>query len=71
MIREGSDITLVGWGAQLSIMEQACVEAEKVDSAPNGRFIIQFILVALLVSYSTIRLTLKLFRNLQMMPIKY
>lgn len=30
MIREGSDITLVGWGAQLAVMEQACVDAEKV-----------------------------------------
>lgn len=30
MIREGTDITLVGWGAQLSVMEQACVDAEKV-----------------------------------------
>lgn len=30
VIREGSDITLVGWGAQLSIMEQACTEAGKV-----------------------------------------
>lgn len=30
VIREGSDITLVGWGAQLSIMEQACLDAEKV-----------------------------------------
>lgn len=30
IIREGNDITLVGWGAQLSVMEQACVEAEKV-----------------------------------------
>ncbi|XP_042019271.1 2-oxoisovalerate dehydrogenase subunit beta 1, mitochondrial-like [Salvia splendens] len=29
VIREGSDITLVGWGAQLSVMEQACVDAEK------------------------------------------
>ncbi|EOY31644.1 Branched-chain alpha-keto acid decarboxylase E1 beta subunit, BETA1 isoform 4 [Theobroma cacao] len=29
VIREGSDITLVGWGAQLSIMEQACIDAEK------------------------------------------
>ncbi|EPS60890.1 hypothetical protein M569_13911, partial [Genlisea aurea] len=29
VIREGSDITLVGWGAQLSVMEQACDEAEK------------------------------------------
>ncbi|KAK3030498.1 hypothetical protein RJ639_038804 [Escallonia herrerae] len=29
LIREGSDITLVGWGAQLSIMAEACVEAEK------------------------------------------
>ncbi|WRX33349.1 Transketolase-like [Theobroma cacao] len=31
VIREGSDITLVGWGAQLSIMEQACIDAEKVS----------------------------------------
>lgn len=31
VIREGTDITLVGWGAQLAIMEQACVDAEKVD----------------------------------------
>lgn len=30
MIREGNDITLVGWGAQLSVLEQACVDAEKV-----------------------------------------
>ncbi|KAH1265842.1 2-oxoisovalerate dehydrogenase subunit beta 1, mitochondrial [Glycine soja] len=29
VIRQGSDITLVGWGAQLSIMEQACLDAEK------------------------------------------
>ncbi|KAA3490191.1 bkdB [Gossypium australe] len=29
VIRQGSDITLVGWGAQLSVMEQACNEAEK------------------------------------------
>ncbi|PKI61352.1 2-oxoisovalerate dehydrogenase subunit beta 1, mitochondrial isoform X1 [Punica granatum] len=29
VIREGSDITVVGWGAQLSIMEQACAGAEK------------------------------------------
>ncbi|XP_050140634.1 2-oxoisovalerate dehydrogenase subunit beta 1, mitochondrial isoform X2 [Malus sylvestris] len=28
VIREGTDITLVGWGAQLSVMEQACKEAE-------------------------------------------
>ncbi|KAH1067922.1 hypothetical protein J1N35_032909 [Gossypium stocksii] len=28
VIRQGSDITLVGWGAQLSVMEQACNEAE-------------------------------------------
>lgn len=32
VLREGTDITLVGWGAQLSIMEQACVEAAKVNS---------------------------------------
>lgn len=30
VVRQGSDITLVGWGAQLSIMEQACLDAEKV-----------------------------------------
>ncbi|KAJ7557049.1 hypothetical protein O6H91_05G109800 [Diphasiastrum complanatum] len=29
VIREGGDITLVGWGAQLAIMEEACVEASK------------------------------------------
>ncbi|XP_065018368.1 2-oxoisovalerate dehydrogenase subunit beta 1, mitochondrial-like isoform X2 [Musa acuminata AAA Group] len=29
VIRQGSDITLVGWGAQLSVLEQACVEAAK------------------------------------------
>jgi 2-oxoisovalerate dehydrogenase E1 component beta subunit len=28
-MREGSDITLVGWGAQLTTMEQACEEASK------------------------------------------
>jgi len=30
-MREGSDITLVGWGAQLTIMEQACLDAENVS----------------------------------------
>ncbi|XP_078163125.1 branched-chain alpha-keto acid decarboxylase E1 beta subunit isoform X2 [Carex rostrata] len=29
VIREGKDITVVGWGAQLSILEQACEDAEK------------------------------------------
>ncbi|KAK1262844.1 hypothetical protein QJS04_geneDACA009466 [Acorus gramineus] len=29
VIREGSDITLVGWGAQLTVMEQACEDAAK------------------------------------------
>ncbi|KAJ8491075.1 hypothetical protein OPV22_012796 [Ensete ventricosum] len=29
VIHQGSDITLVGWGAQLSVLEQACVEAAK------------------------------------------
>ncbi|KAK9723582.1 hypothetical protein RND81_05G009700 [Saponaria officinalis] len=29
VIREGSDITLVGWGAQLAIMEEACNDAQK------------------------------------------
>lgn len=36
VIREGSDITLVGWGAQLSVMEQACSEAEKVLLAASS-----------------------------------
>ncbi|KAJ4824268.1 hypothetical protein Tsubulata_021237 [Turnera subulata] len=31
VIREGSDITLVGWGAQLAVMEQACTDAEKAN----------------------------------------
>lgn len=31
VVRQGSDITLVGWGAQLSVMEQACLDAEKVS----------------------------------------
>lgn len=31
VIRQGSDITLVGWGAQLTIMEQACLDAENVS----------------------------------------
>lgn len=31
VIQEGSDITLVGWGAQLSIMQHAIMEAEKVS----------------------------------------
>ncbi|KAI3865298.1 hypothetical protein MKX03_037276 [Papaver bracteatum] len=29
VICHGSDITLVGWGSQLAVMEQACVDAEK------------------------------------------
>lgn len=29
VIREGGDITLVGWGAQLEIMQQACIDADK------------------------------------------
>ena len=29
VMRKGSDITLVGWGAQLSVMEHACEEASK------------------------------------------
>ncbi|OAE35869.1 hypothetical protein AXG93_4346s1140 [Marchantia polymorpha subsp. ruderalis] len=29
VMREGTDITLVGWGAQLSVMEQACIDASK------------------------------------------
>lgn len=33
VVREGRDITLVGWGAQLSVMEQACLDAEKVSGS--------------------------------------
>ncbi|KAF6134263.1 hypothetical protein GIB67_010062 [Kingdonia uniflora] len=29
VIRQGNDITLVGWGAQLALMEKACDDAEK------------------------------------------
>ncbi|KAL3702438.1 hypothetical protein R1sor_020460 [Riccia sorocarpa] len=29
VMREGTDITLVGWGAQLAVMEQACIDAGK------------------------------------------
>ncbi|KAF5183085.1 Pyruvate dehydrogenase e1 component subunit beta [Thalictrum thalictroides] len=29
VIRQGNDITLVAWGAQLAVMEQACADAEK------------------------------------------
>lgn len=36
VIHEGSDITLVGWGAQLSVMEQACIEAAKVSDLYMG-----------------------------------
>ena len=31
MIRKGSDITLIGWGAQLAVLEQACEDAAKVS----------------------------------------
>ncbi|KAE8786678.1 2-oxoisovalerate dehydrogenase subunit beta 1, mitochondrial-like [Hordeum vulgare] len=31
VIRKGSDITLVGWGAQLAVLEQACEDASKVN----------------------------------------
>lgn len=30
-MRKGSDITLVGWGAQLAIMEEACDEVSKFE----------------------------------------
>ncbi|XP_033139888.1 2-oxoisovalerate dehydrogenase subunit beta 1, mitochondrial-like, partial [Brassica rapa] len=30
VIREDNDITLVGWGVQLTVMEQACLDVEKV-----------------------------------------
>lgn len=33
VIRQGVDITLVGWGAQLAVMELACVDAEKVSDS--------------------------------------
>lgn len=33
VIRQGTDITLVGWGAQLAVMEQACIDAEKVSDS--------------------------------------
>ncbi|CAN6439850.1 unnamed protein product [Victoria cruziana] len=29
VILEGNDITLVGWGAQISVLEQACLDAER------------------------------------------
>ncbi|KAG0463454.1 hypothetical protein HPP92_019523 [Vanilla planifolia] len=29
VVHEGSDITLVGWGAQLTVLEQACADAAK------------------------------------------
>lgn len=31
MIREGSDITLIGWGAQLTVLKEACEDAAKVS----------------------------------------
>lgn len=30
VIQEGSDITLVGWGAQISVLKDACTDAAKV-----------------------------------------
>lgn len=48
MIREGSDITLIGWGAQLSIMEQACIDAEKVTGLTHGLCTKKFIFLTLL-----------------------
>lgn len=36
---EGNDITLVDWGSQLLVVEQTCVEAEKVSYPPQGQFI--------------------------------
>ncbi|KAF3543121.1 hypothetical protein DY000_02010633 [Brassica cretica] len=32
VIREDNDITLVGWGVQLTVMEQACLDVEKVSA---------------------------------------
>lgn len=34
---EGSDITLVGWGAQLEVMGQACDAAAKVGGIFNQK----------------------------------
>ncbi|KAL8529013.1 hypothetical protein ACS0TY_006470 [Phlomoides rotata] len=50
VIREGSDITLIGWGAQLSIMEQACIDAEKVAGPTHGLCTKKFIFLAQLGS---------------------
>ena len=30
VVRNGSDITVVGWGAQMAILDQACNDAAKV-----------------------------------------
>jgi pyruvate/2-oxoglutarate/acetoin dehydrogenase E1 component len=30
IVRGGSDITVVGWGAQMTILDQACIDAAKV-----------------------------------------
>ena len=43
VIREGSDITIVGWGAQISVLEQACDAAAKV----SGVYVINFIFLFL------------------------
>jgi hypothetical protein len=31
VIRKGSDITLIGWGAQLAVLKEACEDAAKVS----------------------------------------
>ena len=36
VVRSGDDITLVGWGAQLSVMTKACEEAEAVSNGTRG-----------------------------------
>lgn len=63
MIREGSDITLVGWGAQLAVMEQACVDAEKVSECTTitkSILIIAFLTSPLLKYYEIISFLLEL-----------
>ncbi|KAG6507963.1 hypothetical protein ZIOFF_033318 [Zingiber officinale] len=39
VIRQGSDITLIGWGAQLSILEQACDAAAKIQQTSSNFYL--------------------------------
>jgi 2-oxoisovalerate dehydrogenase E1 component beta subunit len=36
VIRKGSDVTLVGWGAQLAVLKEACEDAAKVSYFHNS-----------------------------------